>query len=60
MSKKKTLDDYMAGSSHELSLYISNQVLRGEIEKLRKELTDTYLRLREAQATIKELEEEND
>ncbi len=57
LEKKKTLDDYMAGSSHELSLYISNQILRGELEKLKKELTDTYLRLREAHATIEELEE---
>ena len=32
------LDKYLRGSSYELGLYISNQVLRGEVKRLRDEL----------------------
>ena len=32
------LDEMMEGSSYELGLYISNQILRDEISKLKKEL----------------------
>jgi len=35
---KSELDKVLEGSSYELGLYISNQVLRGEVRRLREEL----------------------
>jgi len=35
---KSELDKVLGGSSYELGLYISNEVLRGEVRRLREEL----------------------
>ena len=35
---KSELDKVLEGSSYELGLYISNEVLRGEVSRLREEL----------------------
>ena len=37
---KSELDKVLEGSSYELGLYISNEVLRGEVRRLREELVE--------------------